>query len=216
MKNKEKSIEAKSNNKFRIVEFLTDPEEFYNKINRKNKLIYIFIAAIAWCCGIGGVTLKITQDYTSAMMGISVFQGNLYAIQDWKFFWFITSIAGLILGIILYWIGGWWYNLRIRWSGDKNIDKRMGRKVFICNVLIKELPIVIVVTICTFVFKNYAETLAKLITMLMLFTIFDILSIANSYRNVISLFKVNRSTAAIFFLIPQLLFYMITFIINFI
>lgn len=198
--------------KLKIFDLFTDQKNFFCKMNEKKMIIFLLI--IIWLCGVGGVIQKITMDYNSALAGKLIVEGNAYALQHWTFFWFIAGIAGLACGVLIYWLGGWWYNLRIRLSGDKNFLKKTGRKVFVVNLFLREFPMVFFAVIGTFIFKDYASACLILNKIIVLFYIFDVISVINSFRSVIILFNVNKSRAAILFLIPHLIYYMISFLSN--
>lgn len=74
-----------------------------------------YLLIVAWLVGVGTVADRVTgQDYTS-----------------WGEVWAVALFGGIISGALIYYIAGWFYNLRIKWSkGHENINTSRNIYVF--------------------------------------------------------------------------------------
>lgn len=74
-----------------------------------------YLLIVAWLVGVGTVADRVTgQDYTS-----------------WGEVWAVALFGGIISGALIYYIAGWFYNLRIKWSkGRDNINTSRNIYVF--------------------------------------------------------------------------------------
>jgi len=70
-------------------------------------------------------------------------------LNNWIPFWAASLIGGMIGGYIFYLIGGWFYNVRIKWSrGEGNIEK--ARKLFLFSSFYPYLVIILITIYETF------------------------------------------------------------------
>jgi hypothetical protein len=72
----------------------------------------------------------------------------------WRWFWVGIVFLGAVMGAFQWGVGGWFYGLRIRWSGATNVDKYQARVVYAYSSLIYALPGLAVLSIQTVVFPT--------------------------------------------------------------
>jgi hypothetical protein len=58
----------------------------------------------------------------------------------WRWLWFALALLGPVIGAIQWSACGWFYALRVRWSGATNVDKYQARMVYAYSSLIYTLP----------------------------------------------------------------------------
>lgn len=63
--------------------------------------------------------------------------------SSWTAFWVTVLITGALGGLLYFYIGGWWYRLRLRWSGDPDPDKTLARRVYLYAAQIMAIPVMI-------------------------------------------------------------------------
>ncbi len=72
-------------------------------------------------------------------------RGNSEAIEtlnNWAFYWTVVILGGMIGGYFFYHVGGWFYNLRVKWAGG-NPDAETSRFIYLYSNFIPALPNVV-------------------------------------------------------------------------
>ncbi|HEY4498490.1 MAG TPA: Yip1 family protein [Candidatus Paceibacterota bacterium] len=76
-----------------------------------------YLIVLIWVFGMGSAADRLIgslQDYTS-----------------WGEIWAIVLFGGILAGALGYFIGGWWYNVRVGWSkGKENVEMARGIYLF--------------------------------------------------------------------------------------
>ncbi|MBS1611779.1 MAG: YIP1 family protein [Bacteroidetes bacterium] len=70
------------------------------------------------------------------------------AINEWLGYWVIAFIAGGIGAIFLYYIGGWIFNLRVKWSGGTD-DLYKSRELYVYSSFVSSVCALIATVILT-------------------------------------------------------------------
>ncbi len=65
--------------------------------------------------------------------------------NSWGFALGVAAAAGVLGAVMYFYIGGWWYRLRLRWSGAKDPDARLARRVYLYASTVCTLPAVVAV-----------------------------------------------------------------------
>ena len=106
-------------------------------------------AMCAWLYGVARATGRID---TRISMGRS--QGINW---NWEGYWATVIIGGVVSGLIFYYVGGWWYRVRLSWSGATDIDKPLARRVYLYSTVVFALPIILMKIVDTL---SYADPMA--------------------------------------------------------
>ena len=127
---------------------------------------------------------------------------------SWLWFWAFSLAGGIVSGALLYFIAGWWYGVRVRFSGAKDFDKHRARHLYAWSSFIVACPYVLLTVASTAMHPNYlaASNSEELIGYVFLALIFW--SIGVSYVGVSSSFEMVRWRAIIWFLALPVLFYL--------
>lgn len=120
---------------------------------------------------------------------------------SWPGYWLFSLTAGLVTALFIWYIGGWWYGLRIRWSGAPARDKRQARITYVWVGLVAALPGLLYVIISTMVFPDYGAAWASEELFSILLVIFPFWGAVVSYRAVRTQFPVKVWPARFWFLI---------------
>jgi hypothetical protein len=131
-------------------------------------------------------------------------------VESWSSYWAICAVGGAVAACLFYVLGGWWYRLRIRWSGAVNPDASLSRRVYILASMVYAFPTVLLGMVYSAIYPTplaaawESPLWADLGVIVFLFW-----SVYTSYRGVRSLFDVDRWKARGWFLILPTVFYLI-------
>jgi len=75
-------------------------------------------------------------------------------IDSWAGFWVLLLVSGAFSGVIAWWLGGWWFALRLRWSGATDPDRRLARLVMVYSAFVFSGPVVFASLVRTLAFEN--------------------------------------------------------------
>src|SRR5690606_26428870 len=93
--------------------------------------------------GVAGAMDRIDQNVIRAELGRPRPGWDAFGpwvTGSWLAYWPFVIGAGTLGAVFIWYIGGWWYNLRLRWSGAGEFDKRQGRLLFTFAALVAALP----------------------------------------------------------------------------
>jgi hypothetical protein len=162
---------------------------------------------VAWLAGIAAAIDRFDMSMIkSDLVGRS---GPAAALMDsWVAFWFFVVAMGAIYAALVWLIGGWWYRVRVQWSGDADADSFSARIVYIYQDLVAALPAIAATVVQTAAFANYREAWASDEAWSGLLVIFIVWSCIASYKAVRAAFAVSKWKARFWFLIVPLGFYL--------
>ena len=120
---------------------------------------------------------------------------------SWLGFWSWVLAAGVLSGLGLWWIGGWWYRVRLSWLGAADPDERLARLVFVNSSFVFAGPVVAFTMIQTLAYPTYAEAYASEDPAAFLLLVFLLWSLISNYIGVRTLFSVSRWKARLWFVI---------------
>ena len=122
-------------------------------------------------------------------------------------------VAGIgVFGAFFVWfIGGWFYNLRLFWSGAGDFDKVNGRLIYVFSNLVVAIPHIIVLLVSATYYQDYASAFNAEEYWSSLIIIFPFWAIYVSYKAILANFTVIKWKAIIWFVILPVLLYMLAF-----
>lgn len=192
-----------SRNKFKFIEFVSKPQEFFNQpILNSMAIRYIMIYLV----GLAGAINKFYDKYAAAEISSQNLDGFYgYLGADWSNYWFIIGIAAIPSGYLIWAIKGWWYNMRLKLCEVDNINKDTGRNIMMSNMLIKDIPLILMMLISVFLYDNfyhsYIESDLFSPVFFIVLIVMTMLSILNSYRSVKLYYNVKGLKVAMWFLV---------------
>lgn len=192
-------------------DLLIKPKDFFRKEFIGNTKIRFFNIAIAvFCIGYG-------IDKANKQLIKFDLRGNLDTINflnNWIGFWAFAIIGGAIGGYILYLIGGWFYDIRLKWSnGTSNLEQ--SRNLYLYSNFFLYLTIVLTGVQETIINQKPYDTLEVfnlfdfISIVLLLFFIFH--SIYISFIGVTTVTDVDIKKARIWFALLPIVFYLFIF-----
>jgi hypothetical protein len=131
---------------------------------------------------------------------------------NWFAFWGYVLVLGFVIGFLVWFIGGWWYSVRLGWCGTKKYNRKKERLVYIYATLVQTLPYVLYVMCLTVIYpdgyQNALKQSGNLIPGILLL-VFPLWSYVVSYKGVVTVFKPKKGMAQLWFLILPILFYVL-------
>jgi len=185
-----------------LVYLFVKPEKFFKTFGVLS--IPTLTAFIAWACGVSSI-----MDRIELRSMLSSRQSPLYEalLSAWPIYWIGSAVLGILSGLGLYWIGGWWYRVRLDWSGAKKPDATLARRVYLYATLVSSLPYLLYTVWTTWHYETprdaaNGDDLGVWFVLAALFW-----SIYVSYRGVRTTFVVKRWRSRLWFLILPGLIY---------
>lgn len=133
-----------------------------------------------------------------------------FVVESWLGFWLWVLASGAVSGALVWWIGGWWYGVRLRWSGAMDLDKRLARITFVYSSFVFTGPAILLAIGKTVAYPSYAVAYAADEWFSVGFLLFPFWSIVTSYVGVRTLFAVARWKAITWFIVLPAMAYGIT------
>ncbi|MEM7125815.1 MAG: YIP1 family protein [Chloroflexota bacterium] len=185
------------------------PRRFFN--NEKLFGAKNIPALAAICYSLARVLNRVDRQLTQADMGGRNSQADMMSelalFDSWLDFWPFILLIAAIGSPLIWWIGGWWYSLRIRWSDVPERDGRKARVVYVYSALIESVPVILVAVIHSFVYANYYESWVSDSLWEALLLVFPFWALVVSYIGVRTVFPVTIWKARLWFLIVPCLLY---------
>jgi hypothetical protein len=151
-------------------------------------------ALVAWIYGMCGISDTLERGVSGgAIPELS---------RSWLVYWALLSIGGVLGAALYYKIGGWWYRVRLRWSGVTDPDAAMARRVYLYASLVFAFPVWLHIVWQTLNFARPIDASNSSV-----FHVFDLAvllflvwSIVTSYIGVRTVFGATGFRAALWFL----------------
>jgi hypothetical protein len=130
-----------------------------------------------------------------------------YVTQSWIGFWIFVLAFGVISAIAQWYLWGWWYTVRLRWSGAVDADRRTARLVLIFAAAVWSVPSVVWAVISTVVYPHHRAAWESTTIWALLLVPFLFWSVVVSYKGVRATFPVRPRAARTWFLMLPLVAY---------
>lgn len=168
-----------------------------------------YVALVTWAFGISSVLDRIDMRMLQAELSDDPERWQVLEalIGDWPRLWAVVLASGAVSGILLWWIGGWWCRVRLRWSGAEDPDTLLPRLLLIYSSFVFAGPVVLALVAQTLLYPNYraafeAESSFDLLVLSLVFW-----SLFTTYKGALALFSVSRARARLWFIALPAVFY---------
>ncbi len=173
-----------------------------------------FVLGVTWVVGIAYALGRIDQELLRAEFERArpywASFGHLLT-DSWLSFWPILLVYGALSALAIWYFGGWWYKVRVRWSGDPAPDPGTARIVYIYASFVAAAPTFVALLGQTLLYANYGEAYAAEELWPTLLLVFPFWGCIVSYRGVTAVFEVVRKRALVWFVILPFLVYLLAF-----
>jgi len=162
----------------------------------------------AWTYGMAAVIDRIAMQHM---------QGRSSSIaMEWGIYMLLVAGMGILGGAMQYLIGGWWYRVRLVWSGAQEPDPGLAKRVYVYASQVAAIPIVLATLGQATIYRTPVEMIEAssvyAMTVALVVMLFVLWSVWTSYRGVTTLFPtVSLGRARTWFLILPGLIHSILF-----
>jgi len=185
---------------------LFQPKSFFeNDFNNKESPYFGFVIAIF---GVASALGRIDKQFMKYDLKGQLDQ--IAFLNNWSAYWLFAIFGGFIAGISFYYLGGWFYNLRVKWA--KGVpDKATSRFIFLYSSFIPALPTVLYAIQQTIRYEqpympesniSLSESAVTLLIIVLMYY-----SVYVSYRGVTIVMKPSKWPGRIWFLILPCIMY---------
>ena len=159
---------------------------------------------VAWAAGIAYAMDRVESRLVAAELGANARRAEqIWASigASWPLYWAVILGVGLLNGLILYWLAGWWYRKRLQWSGARRAAPADARATYVYQDLVQTAPALLVALAHTLLFPHFRAAWESEELWSTLVVVFVFWSCATSFRGVCAGFPVVRWKARLWFLI---------------
>ena len=117
----------------RIVALFITPSRFFARFDDLAQPLILLVATL--CLGVASMVDRIEQHILRAEMGQGVSgwsELSPWLLHSWSRLWIALLLFGALNVPLFWYLGGWWYRLRLRWSGATAPDSLRPRLLFVC------------------------------------------------------------------------------------
>ncbi len=192
-----------------LVDLYFRPSRFFSE--RFLDIPAFYLAAI-WLVGVAAGIDRIDTNLIKEDLGSPRTSPGLEILtESWIAYWAFALIGGIMAGAVIWLLNGWWYRVRLGWSGASNLDKKEVRLVYIFTNVVVALPALLITIAISFAYDNYFEFWMSddpwATSLAIVSLIFPFWSILVSYRAVRVRFDVLRGRSILwFFALPTLIY----------
>lgn len=160
-------------------------------------------ALTAFFCWTYGIAVVIDHLDRRTLTGRSA-----VASDDWNTRWVYVAVVGAVSGLFAYLLGGWWYRVRLRWSGAIDPEPYLVRRIYIFASQIIALPTIVLEVIERGRFPTPSAAAEGADWWLYVaFLVFPFWSVWVSYCGARTAYELRRAASLFWFLILPAAFY---------
>lgn len=186
----------------RVVTLFVIPSQFFASFHELARPPLLLLATL--CLGIASMVDRIEQHLLRAEMGEAVSgwsEVSPWLLHSWGTLWVVLLVLGALNVPLFWYLGGWWYRLRLKWSGATALDSLRPRLLFVYSSLVYALPVVLVMLGETLLFPNYRLARDAEGSWTFIFVVLSFWSVVVSYCGATRTFTLARRKALIWFLL---------------
>jgi hypothetical protein len=124
--------------------------------------------------------------------------------DSWSHYWVFVLVSGAVCAWVIWYLGGWWFRMRLRWSGATEVDRRNTRAVYVYQDFVESAPALLVALVQLAMFPNYGAAWSEDEIWSSVTLIFVIWSCVTSYKAAVAGFEVTVWKARLWFLVLPL------------
>ncbi len=113
-------------------------------------------------------------------------------------------------GLLYFYLGGWWYRVRLKWCGAQKPDAQLARRLYLYASQILAIPVVIVTVIDSFTFTTPMQAMQSDAMWQIILVIFPFWSVFASFLGARAIFDIGLFRALIWFAALPAIFYFIS------
>lgn len=191
-----------------LINLFIRPVKFFSSQIALGKRPYVFF--VTWCYGAVLCIDRLDQGLLRAYLGRPKPGWETFGpflVGSWLNFWVFVLAAGALSGLLIWYLGGLWYRIRLGLSGHVQPDKRLTRLVYIYSSFVAAIPVLIVTTVQTLIHNNFHEAWLSETRWSNIILVFPFWSCVVSYKGAVTVFQLQHKKALAWFLILPFIFY---------
>jgi hypothetical protein len=196
-----------------LVDLFLHPRRFFTGQVAIGKAPYALF--VAWCYGASETLGRIDQALLRQDVGASSPVRGVLGLDiaaSWSAFWVFLAVSGAFSAVVIWWLGGWWYAIRLRWSGSVQPDRRMARLVLVYSGFVIALPSIVACLLYTASFPSYGAAFASADFGPLVLVVFPFWSVLTSYSGVRAVFGLEGRAVRLWFLILPMCVYALSYV----
>jgi len=189
----------------RVLQLFLQPSTYFTNFSKlDHKYIHIFTYCVA--------IFMVMDRIDSKLIKLQIHDDGDYGyfsfiLESWLNYWGVVLVIALVASILVWFFYGWWYEVRLKWCGVKNVAPQLARQVNIAQWFIIALPTLILTMTQTILYENYLEAFdAPVLWVGLISIIFSIYSVWVSYLASKIVFQANKFALLWFLLLPLLVY----------
>ncbi|WP_431050446.1 YIP1 family protein [Roseateles sp. L2-2] len=196
-----------------VFELYFKPRTFFGDIGRLSRGVEFLLAV--YLIGAVSVMEKLDDRLARALIagkGVPTDTFTTQLLNSWWYYWGVALGSGILAAAIAWLVAGWFYRVRLKWSGAVDVDPTLARRVWAFQSLVYVLPILVITVVQTAMYPNYLDAWSadELITAFVpLVVVFW--GCWTSYVGATTVFQLERPKAQVWFLILPALLYAVLF-----
>jgi hypothetical protein len=119
-------------------------------------------------------------------------------LSSWLRFWGVILIQGSIAAALMWLVRGWWFKIRIRWSGDPSPDATVARRVYGWANVVAAVPLLAKTLLDSFRHADPASAMRSPSADAWSLIAVSFWSVWVGYRGVRAVFPATRTGPALF------------------
>lgn len=193
-----------------LADLYLRPRRFFGEVPRGRSSAAALAAAYA--VGVAVSLGRVDRVFMQQDLGRPGSPFSDAVADSWLVFWGVVLGAGLLSAVLSWYLGGWWYRVRLRWSGMRDAGREDARLLFVYSHLVHALPSVLYAAVCTVLFDSYGSAWASDEIWSAALLIFPFWGIATSYRGLTLWYAPQRrALARLWFVILPAVVYVVAF-----
>lgn len=113
------------------IKLICHPGDFFSKDFDKEKSPYFWFVLLIY--GVTGAMDRIDRQFLKLELGKK--QNVIAFLNHWEVYWILAVVSGLLGGLLFYYFGGWFFNLRVKWS-EGSPDIKASRFIYLYSSFI--------------------------------------------------------------------------------
>jgi hypothetical protein len=191
-----------------LVDLFFRPKKFFaGQLSLGKTPYFVFVT---WCYGIASTMHQVYRDLgrqTASRASSSEKIPEAMFTGSWLEFWLWVLGIGAVGGFFLWLMGGWWFSVRLRWSGIKELKDKTAHLLYVYSSFVESSPTIALALFWTATEANLREAFAAGRPYLAGLLVFAFWSLGVSYIGARTLFDVNRWKARVWLLLVPAMIY---------
>ncbi|MEO1129645.1 MAG: Yip1 family protein [Planctomycetota bacterium] len=178
------------------------PRRFFEHFGSRQWLVLTIVCALLF-----GLASAVDRIETRGSLG----RIPSVVSSSWAVYWAGVAFSGLLSAILVFFIGGWWYRVRLRFSGARGVDAMRARRVYVFAAQVYAIPSLIYAVLMPLFYATPQDAWDQTPWWVIFMVIFPFWSFTVSFIGVRTVFDVKPLRAAFWFLALPVGFTLLTF-----